>query len=466
MSRERIPEIEQLQLRRDENFELYRRFINPAEVDLLGLVGFGRRFVSAEGTELEDEHGERYLDFLSGYGALNVGHNHPSIKAALEAVLAENIPSFSQIECGLPAGLAAEKLASLLPDGLDKVFFCSSGSEAVEAALKVARAATKKKRLIGCERAYHGTTCGALGLMGNARLRDPFRPLIPGMSSVPFGDLEALRTVLRWKDVAAFVVEPVLGEGGAVVAPSGYLREAQTLCHRHGALFVVDEVQTGLGRTGRMFAFEEAGITPDVITLSKSLGGGLVPVGATIVRDRVFQKAYGTMASCLDHTTTFGGGPLAMTAVLATLRVLEEESLVENARRQGSYLESRLRELAERHRTIREVRGVGLMLGLRVGDIARGLLDKTLLASFGRASAELFAQYLALRLMDEHHIVTQVAGNDLTVLKVMPPLAVTRENIDRFVGALDTVLSEGGHRTAMLELAKELIKHQVVAPER
>lgn len=466
MTTKLVPEVEELRRRHDESFDLYSSFINPAEVDLLRLVGYGRRFLRAEGMELVDEHGERYLDFLSGYGALNLGHNHPAIKSALKAVIDEDIPSFSQIECGLPAGLAAEKLASLLPGDLNKVFFCSSGSEAVEAALKLARAATKKKRLIGCDRGYHGTTLGALGLMGNAGLRDRFRPLLPGMSSIPFGDLEALRTALRWKDVAAFVVEPVLGEGGAVLAPPGFLSEALALCHRKGALLIVDEVQTGLGRTGWMFAIEEAGITPDVVTLSKSLGGGLIPVGAMIARDDLFQRAYGTMPSCLDHQTTFGGGTLAMTAVLATLRVLDEESLVDNARRQGRYLQNRLHELAGKHRAVREVRGTGLMLGLELGDISRGLLDRTLFSSLGKASAELFAQYVALRLMEEHHVVTQVAGNDLRVLKVMPPLMVQEEQIDRFVGALDQVLSEGGHRTAMVELAKELIKHQVISKKR
>ena len=454
------PIASELRARRAESFDLYRRYVNPAFVDLIGLVGYGRRFVRSRGLELEDEGGRRYLDFLSGYGCLNIGHNHPTVKAALRDVLDLDVPGFTQIECSLPTGLAAERLAALMPPGLDKVFFCSSGSEAMEAALKLARAATGRKRVVGCEGAFHGTTLGVLGLMDNASRRDRVHPFVPGLVTVPFGDLEALEGALRWGDVAAFVVEPVLGEGGALPARVGYLAQAQALCRKHGALLVVDEVQTGLGRTGRMFAFEHAAITPDAVALAKSLGGGLVPVGALVARDEVFAKAYGTLATCLDHKTTFGGGPLAMAAVLGTLQVIAEEGLVGNAREMGGILSRRLRDLAARHPQIQDVRGEGLMLGIRFEGFAKGALDRTLLRRLGSATAELYAQTVALRLMEEHAIVTQVAANDLSVLKVMPPLSVDRAAIDRFIGALDAVLSDGGHAAAALRMAKELVRHR------
>jgi acetylornithine/succinyldiaminopimelate/putrescine aminotransferase len=447
-----------LRLRRVENFDLHRRHVNPGWADLLERSGYGRRFVRAAGIELEDEHGERYVDFLSGYGVLNLGHNHPAVKAALRAVLDEDVPGFTQVECGLLPGLAAERLARTLPGDLEKVFFCSSGSEAVEAALKLARAATGRKRFVACDGAYHGATLGALGLSGRPSPRDRFRPLVPGIEHVPYDDIDALRKTLRWGDVAAFVVEPVLGEGGAVVPRPEFLREAVDLVHDRGALLIADEVQTGLGRTGRMFAFERSGIVPDAVTLAKTLGGGLVPVGALVARDEPFRRAYGSAGRCLDHTTTFGGGPLAMAAVLATLRVIEDEGLVGNAERQGRRLREGLDSLKSKHSSIRDVRGVGLMLGVKFSDAARGLLENTPFAKLGAASAALFAQYVALRLIREHRFVTQVAVNDGAVLKVMPPLSVTPEAVDRFVAAVDAVLGDAGHAAAVARLAAEFLK--------
>jgi putrescine aminotransferase len=452
----------ELRGRRGESLELYRRYLNPGFVELLGMVGYGRRFVRASGGELEDERGRRYLDFLSGYGVLGLGHNHPALAATLRALLGEELPGFTHVDASLLEGLAAERLARALPGDLDKLFFCSSGSEAVEAALKLARAATGRKRVLALAGAYHGSTLGALALTDNPALRDRFRPLPPGLEAIPFGDLGALRRTLRWGDVAALLVEPVQGEGGARVLPAGYLEEALALCRAHGALLVCDEVQTGLGRTGRLFAVEHEGVVPDAICLAKVLGGGLMPVGALAARGEVFARAYGSLATCTQHGATFGGGPLAMGAVIATLEVIRRERLVANADEQGSYLAARLGELAAAHPgAIAEVRGRGLLLGVRFNDVARGLLDGPLLGELGRASAALFAQHVALRLIEEHAIVTQVAVNDPSVLKVMPPLAVGRAECDRFVDALRAVLGAGGHAAALAGLAAAFIKHKL-----
>jgi putrescine aminotransferase len=435
--------------------ELYRRFINPGFAKLLELAGFGRRYVSAQGCELIDDHGRRYLDFVSGYGTINLGHNHPDLQQTLRQVLDRQIPSFSQVECSLLTGLAAQALSQRLGPELNRVFFCNSGSEAVDAAVKLARAATGKKRVVACTNGYHGNTLGVLGLTDNPQRRDAHRPLLPGITHVPFGDVEALREVLRWNDVAALVVEPVQGEGGVVVPPATYLSEAQEECHRANALLIVDEVQTGLGRTGALFAYAHGACEPDIVTTAKSLGGGLMPVAAMVAREPVFGKAYGSLRTCLDHRTTFGGGPLAMAAVLATMEIIDRENLVERARELGDYAKDRLRALAQRHDRIEEVRGLGLMLGLRVRPPSLPGLNQ---------AAVLYAQYLAVRLIDDHAIVTQVAANDLTVLKIMPPLIAGRAEIDRLVAALDAVLADKGYAGALVDLARRTMAEKQARP--
>lgn len=449
----------ELAARQGEAIALHHRYINPAYIDFLTMAGYGRTFVRAEGMELEDASGSSYLDFLSGYGVLNLGHNHPAVRAALSAVLDDRAPGFVQVDVGLLEGLAAERLVAALPQGLDKVYFCNSGAEAVEASMKLARAATGKRRLLACEGAYHGLTLGALSLHGSASMRDPFEPLLPGIERIPYDDLGALERALRAKDVAALVIEPILGEGGAVVPRDTYLPTAIELCHKKGALLIADEVQTGLGRTGRFLCSEHVGVTPDIVALSKSLGGGLMPVGAMVARGEVFARGYGSARTCLLHNTTFGGGPLAMAAVLATLDTLERERLVANAAVRGGELMRKLRGLASKHDCVREVRGQGLMLGLRFRDVAGGFLDRTLLRALGDASATLYAQYVAIRLIAEHRIVVQSAVNDPTVLKVMPPLIVDDAAIDRFVRALDDVLGTG-HAGAMAHLTKETLRHR------
>jgi putrescine aminotransferase len=436
---------------------LHRRYVNPAFAEMLCMAGYCRRFVRAQGVELIDDEGNRYLDFVGGYGVLNLGHNHPAVRASLEAVLAAELPGFVQVDLGLLEGMAARELAESAPGDLDRVFFCNSGTEAIEAALKLARAATGRAGVVCCEGAYHGLTLGALGLNGNPALRRRFEPLLPGVTRIPFDHLGALDQALSTGKVGAFVVEPVLGEGGAIAPRRGFLPRAAELCRKHGALLVVDEVQTGLGRTGKLFAVQHDGVVPDAVALAKALGGGLMPVGALVVRTGVWDRAWGSMQHCQEHSTTFGGGPLAMAAVIATLRALRTERLTENAAQQGEYLADRLRELQGRHKAIREVRGQGLLVGVKFGDVSRGLLEKTPLKKLGAASEYLFVQHVALELIEKHRIVTQAAVNDQGVLKVTPPLLVTREQIDRFVRALDQVLEESSHASAMKHLAGKVL---------
>ncbi len=437
--------------RQGENFSLYGGHINPAFVKMISMAGFGRRFVSASGCTMTDDTGREYLDFVSGYGALNLGHNHPRVVRALRDVLDSGVPSFSQVDCGILAGLAAEALTGLMPPGLDKAYFCGSGSEAVDAAMKLARAVTGRKRFICCEGAFHGNTLGVLGLTDNPHRRDRFRPLLSDIKRVPFDDATALDRALAKKDCAAFIVEPVLGEGGVVVPGPDYLVRARDICDRTGTLLVLDEVQTGLGRTGSMFAFQQRGISPDAIALAKSLGGGLVPAGAMACRGKLFKKAYGSLRTCLDHRNTFGGGPLAMAALLATIDVIRSESLTERARDLGARLLRRLAEISGAREQIEEVRGVGLMLAVKF---------RKMRAPGTGWAAGLFAQHVSLALLKRHGIITQVAANDFSVLKIMPPLVIDEPAIDRFADALDEVLGRGGHGKAMLSLAGQLFsKH-------
>ncbi|MBN1962974.1 MAG: aspartate aminotransferase family protein [Deltaproteobacteria bacterium] len=437
-----------MQMRAKDNLLLQQRHINPSLKELHSIVGFNRSFVKASGSTLTDDKGINYHDFLSGFGVHNIGHNHPQVISALNEILATFSPSFCQISSELLVGLAAEHLSQHLPKDITRIFFCNSGSEAIDAAIKLARAATKKKRIVYCSGAYHGTTLGALSVTDNRRLRRRFGPLIPGVICIPFGNIEALEHVLMNKDIAALIIEPILAEGGVIMPPKGFLTNATALCKANECLIIADEIQCGMGRTGSFLACNRFDFTPDIITLAKALGGGLMPVGAMATRSDIFNRAYGSLRTCLDHTTTFSGGPLAMAAVIATLKVLDDEKLTYNAQEQGTYLKNKLNALRNRHPQIVEIRGTGLMMGVQFADVSHGVFAKLFLGEIGKASAGLFAQYIALRLIEEHHIITQVAANDPSVLKIMPPLAINQQQCDEFIKALDSVLSEGGHTKA------------------
>jgi putrescine aminotransferase len=409
--------------------ELHARHLNPTFIEALGLFGFRRHYVRAEGLSLWDDQGREVLDFLAGYGAISLGHNHPDVRGAIEEVLQACPPQFLLVA---PPPLAAElarRLISLAPCGLDLCFFGSSGSEAVEGALKLARLATKRKRFVSAERSYHGTTLGALAVTGSERHRRPFEPLLQDASFVPFADTSAIEAELRRRDVAAVILEPMQGEGGMHPAPAGYLKEVSALCLRYGALLVLDEVQTGLGRCGRMFACEEEGVEPDVILLAKGLSGGLVPISALITRKSLWQRAYGTLERYDLHCSTFGGGALACAAALATLEVIRRDGLVEAAAQQGEYLLQQILAATAGHPLIKEVRGRGLLLGIE--------LD----APAGKIGKDLAGQWLVVGLL-ERGMLVQVCADAAGVVRVQPPLTVTREAIDRFAAALKDTLAE------------------------
>ncbi|HLN17957.1 MAG TPA: aspartate aminotransferase family protein [Acidimicrobiales bacterium] len=426
-----------------ENFALHSRYLNPQMVKVLTTLGFDRFYVRGEGCYLYDAAGERYLDMLSGFGVYALGRSHPVLKEALHRAVDLDLPNMIQIDCALLPGLLAEELVARTHPGIQRVFFCNSGAEAVEAAIKFARAATGRSRVLAAEHAYHGLTNGALALNGGAEFRDGFGPFLPGCERVPFGDAAALARELGRRDVAAFVVEPIQGKG-VYCAPDEYWPEVQELCRRHGTLFVADEVQTGLGRTGRLFAHEHWGLQPDIVTVSKALSGGYVPVGAMLTSDKVFSSVYDSIDNALRHSTTFGRNQLAMVAGLATLSVLDDEDLVDRVARTGEAFAKHLAPLVERYEMLHEVRGKGLMIGLVFGEPTSKTLRRRWKAIESLRPA-LFSQTVVLPLFHRHRILSQVAADNLNVVKLLPPLVAGEEEVEYFVRALDDVLADA-HR--------------------
>src|SRR5271167_4770435 len=329
------PVREIIERRTGEEMTLNDRFLNPQMGRILRTLGFDRVWRGGEGAHLIDSDGERYLDLFGGYGVFAIGRNHPEAIAAIEEVMAARTGNLPQLGVTLLSGVLAEQLLSRAPGSVAAMIPANTGTEAVEAAIKVARAATGRPRLLYAEHAFHGLTLGSLSLNGGAEFRDGFGPLLPGCEPVGFGDLDALERELARGDVAAFVVEPVQGKG-VNLPPAGYLAGAQRLCREAGTLFVCDEVQTGLGRTGRFLALEHWGLEPDMICLAKALSGGLVPIGAVLVSRNAFAKVFDGMERAVRHGSTFGGNDLAAAAALATLRVLEHESLTARAERLGA----------------------------------------------------------------------------------------------------------------------------------
>jgi acetylornithine/succinyldiaminopimelate/putrescine aminotransferase len=454
-----------LESRHGENQTLHREYMNPQLARVLKTLGFDRRYERAEGCYLYDDEGRRYLDLLSGFGVHALGRNHPVVKAALHQALDLDLPNMVQIDCALLPGVLAEALVQRSHPGIQRVYFCNSGAEAVEAAIKFARMATGRPRVLYCDHAYHGLTNGALALNGGKEFREGFGPFLPRCDEVPFGDLDALERELRRGQVAAFVVEPIQGKG-VNEAPDDYWPAAQALCRRHGALLVTDEVQTGLGRTGRFFAHQHWGLEPDIITVSKALSGGYVPVGAMLTSDRVFASVYRSMDHALKHSTTFGRNQLAMVAGLATLSVFDDEGIVERAAATGEAFRQALAPLVERYEMFHGVRGKGLMIGLVFGEpTSRSLRLRWRAVEAVRTA--MFSQSVVVPLFHRHRILTQVAADNMNVVKLLPPLIAGPEEVEAFVAALDDVLHDAHHGSGLyMEFGRTVARSALRRPAR
>jgi len=403
----------------------YSEHLNPYLARMMNFAGFTVES-SAEGTELVDHEGRRYLDFLGGYGVFSLGHRHPKVVEAVKKQL-DLMPLSSKVFFNPVQAELAEELAKRAPGDLQYTFFSNSGAEAVEAALKFARVATKRTKTVSTVGSYHGKTMGALGVTGRDKARLPFEPLVPSTTFVPFGDSEAAAAAID-ETTAAMIIEPVQGEGGIHVPPLGYLAELRKACDKHGALLIVDEVQTGLGRTGRLFACERDGAAGDIMTLAKCLGGGVMPIGATMCTPAVLEKVYGE--NPLLHTSTFGGNPLACAAGLAALRAIDEEGLVEQSRVKGEYMKAKLMEVQQRQELLKEVRGLGLMVGIEF------TMDEV--------------GELAIAQMSKRGLVAAYTLNNPRVIRFEPPLNVTTDQIDRAVQIFDEAVAETAEILAAL----------------
>ncbi len=424
----------------NETYALHRRYVNPQMVRVLEVIGYNRNYTRAGGARLMDEQGREVLDFLAGFGVFNIGRNHPLVAQVLKDVIHMEPASMVQMDVGILAGLLAEALANLAPGDLDAVFFTNSGTEGVEGALKIARQATGRNKVIYCERAFHGLTLGALSVNGNEEFRERNEPLLPNCIPVPFNDLKALEMALSAGDAAAFIVEPIQGKGVFIPDPE-YLPGARNLCDMYGALLIADEVQTGLGRTGRMFAVDHWNVVPDLLVISKSLSGGYIPVGAVITRRDIHGKVFDSMDRCFAHSNTFGQNDLAMAAGLAALHVIEQENLVQQSAVMGAYLEKGLQELAGRYELIHEIRAKGLMIGIQFGTPA-SLSLKTGWKLLHKMNVDLFCQMITMPLLEKHQILTQAAGHGSDTVKILPPLMIDQSDADYFLEAMDDVLKD------------------------
>ncbi|HMJ06866.1 MAG TPA: aspartate aminotransferase family protein [Chthoniobacterales bacterium] len=442
-----------------ENYELHERHLNRTLVAAQRVIGFDKVYARAEGAYLYDMDNAEYLDFLSGYSVYNIGRNHPVVQKAIRDVLDLDLPNMVQMDCSLLSGLLAEAITKRTPPHLDAVFFCNSGTEAMEGALKFARAATGRKRVISLESAFHGLSLGALSLMGCESFTEGFGPLMEGFETrIALDDVVALERELAQRDVAAFVFEPVQGKG-CKSPKTDFYQQAQALCRKHGTLFVADEIQTGLGRTGKMFGFQHWNLEPDIITLAKSLSGGYVPCGAIVTRREIYQKTFSRMDRCVVHSTTFGRNNLAMACGLASLEVLDDEHLVENCARVGELLMQRIDALRAKHSFIKEVRGKGLIIAIEFQE-PKELKLKMGWKLLHKVDKVLFAQMVVTQMLSKHRILTQVAGHAMDVVKILPPLIIGEREVDRFVAALDEVLTECRKFPGpMWEIGNNFVRH-------
>lgn len=451
-------DIEHLLAEREaERYALHSRYLNEQLVRVLKVIGFDRAYQLGKGQYLYDRDGEKYLDLLSGFGMFALGRNHPTVRETLKKVLDGNLPNLVQMDVSALAGILAERLLRHVPY-LDKAFFANSGTEAVETSLKFARAATGREGIVYCSHAFHGLTYGSLSLNGDQIFRAGFGPLLPACSEIPFNDLPALERALASRQIAAFIVEPIQGKGVHIPADD-YLRGALALCRKYGTLLVADEIQTGMGRTGRFVACEHWGIEPDMVLLAKSLSGGQVPVGAVLTRKWVFDKVFDRMDRAVVHGSTFAKNDLAMAAGLATLEVMESEQLTQNAERLGARLLAAFGRMVGRHELVKAARGKGLMIGIEFG-APRSLKLKASWNLLETANSGLFCQLIVIPLLKEHRVLTQVAGHGNHTIKLLPPLIITDEDCDWIEQSFETVIADA-HRVpgAIWSLGRTLLEN-------
>ena len=445
--------------RQAQRSSMHARHLNEQLVRVLKTIGYDVGFQKGQGQYLFDRDDARYLDLLSGFGVFAIGRNHPALREALKSVLDSDFPNLVQLDVSTLAGVLAERLLEHVPY-LDKVFFANSGAETVEAAIKFARGATGRPGIVSCSHSFHGLSYGALSLMDDANFRSGFEPLLPGCTQIPFNDLAALEQALSSRQVAAFIVEPIQGKG--VNMPSDeFLPGAAALCKKYGSIFIADEIQTGIGRTGKFLAVEHWNVEPDMVLLAKALSGGHVPVGALLTRKSIFDKIFNQMDRAVVHGSTFAKNDLAMAAGIATLDVIKQERLVEQAARRGAELRLALTRMVPGYELLKEVRGKGLMIGIEFGP-PKSLKLKASWNLLETANKGLFCQLITVPLFKEHKILTQVSGHGSHTIKLLPPLVITEEDCNWIEKSFDDVIA-ASHKVpgAIWSLGKTLVDNAV-----
>lgn len=452
----------------------YSNYMNPMIADLWKFAAFARLFKKAEGMFLWDDSDNKYLDFVGGYGSVNFGHNHPTVIEGIQTFLNSNAPSLVQVAPPAVTTLLAQNISKLVPGDLEVSFFCNSGTEAVEAALKLARTVSGRKWFVSTEGSFHGKTFGSLSVSGREKYKTPYRPLLKHSINIPFGDVDALEEIFQNKQVAAFIVEPIQGEAGVIVPPTNYLTDVRKLCTQYGVLMIVDEIQTGFGRTGKNFAVDHENIIPDIMTISKSMGGGIAPIGACVTNRRLWDMAYASPDKYALHTSTFGGNNLAASAAIQATKLLVEEKFADKADKMGTLLTNKLKDLQTKIPFIKDVRGKGLMIGIQFDMNYAGGLKEICSQLIGYADQELFnlmglltdnmndrisdfatgivsdtEQYMkqnfliqiSALLLKKYRILTFSTLNNPDVLRIQPPLTISEKEIDIFIDALHDILS-------------------------
>jgi len=447
--------------READRYTLHTKFMNEQMVRVLQTIGYDVGFRSGHGQYLFDRKGDRYLDLLSGWGVFGIGRNHPVLRDALKSVLGSDLPNLVQMDVSVLSGILAERLLQFVPF-LEKVFFANSGTEAVEASIKFARCATGRPDIVHASHSYHGLTYGALSVTSDKMFREGFGALMPGFVEVPFNDLAALEKALSSRKVAAFIVEPIQGKG-VYMPDDNYLRGVQELCRKYGTLFIADEIQTGVGRTGKFLAVEHWGVEPDMVLLAKALSGGHIPIGVVLTRKKIFEKVFNRMDRAVVHGSTFAKNDMAMAAGLATLEVLESEKLMENAARTGARLMAAFGDMAERYELVKNVRGKGLMIGVEFG-APRTLKLKASWSLLETMNTGLFCQLITIPIFKEHKVLVQVAGHGNHVIKLIPALCINDADCDWVESAFDDVIADA-HKVpgAVWTLGKTLADHAMKA---
>jgi ornithine--oxo-acid transaminase len=418
---------------------LSKKHVHPRMMKMLEMAGMVAVFKRGEGQYLYDTEDNRYLDLLAGGGVFFLGRNHPRIREALTDVLSMDLPNLSIVNASVLGGLLAERLINLAGEPFAKVVFANSGAEANEVCIRFSRYLTRRRRYLYLEGAFHGRTYGAISLCGFPEMKEAQDPLMPVCTPLRRNDLAQLRRELARGDVAALFIEAVQGMTCEVTSP-GFLREAQNLCEQHGTVLVMDEVQTGLGRCGSWFASHEAGIRPGMLTVSKTLAGGQVPVSAVLLSQDIYERVYAKFKAGPIYFSTFAENNLAMAAGIATLDVLREIDAPTRARQIGDRFRDGLRNLAEKHDVIDRVVGKGLMIAVYFKDSADIAL-KVQQSVMGAADAGAFAAAVNVDMYSKQRVIVQIPGPGLNAIKILPPVIITEEDIQRFIDALDETLS-------------------------